>query len=339
MTGRKLFITNAPAFYKLRLYHSIATRRPIFVIFLNNSCPTYNYDFTHGTPTFPHITLEGNIFQKTIALLHLIRKEYFDEAILGGWNNMYYWIASYAISRHKLALALESSFKSSSSKGIKALGKRIFLRRMNKVYASGPDQLELARRLNYKRNATITGGVGLITPPLSYECRAKKIKRGARDFLFVGRLVKQKNLETLIKVFHQLPDLKLHIVGYGKLEDSIKLTASNNLVFHGAINNVDLWQFYTQMDALVLPSLSEPWGLVVQEALAYGMPVILSDKVGCASQVMLPDFGEIFSSSSTAELRNAIIRLSQPARYHQCIRALQSYNYIQAERQQVESYL
>ena len=42
---------------------------------------------------------------------------------------------------------------------------------------------------------------------------------------------------------------------------------------------------YAEYDILILPSLSEPWGLVVEEALYYGMPVIISDRVGCRSEV------------------------------------------------------
>jgi glycosyltransferase involved in cell wall biosynthesis len=71
--------------------------------------------------------------------------------------------------------------------------------------------------------------------------------------------------------------------------------AKPNIKFTGAINNKDLPSYYQRADVFILPSLSEVWGLVVEEALNNGTPVMVSDRVGCAEEIISNDNGVVFS--------------------------------------------
>jgi len=115
-------------------------------------------------------------------------------------------------------------------------------------------------------------------------------------FLYVGRLSKEKNLEFLIKSF-QLVVLKdksseLIIVGDGNQKDFLANLVKNlglikNVRFLGSKSSKDLVSEYYGATCLVLPSISEPWGLVVNEALMYGCPVIVSSNCGCVPELVI----------------------------------------------------
>ena len=112
----------------------------------------------------------------------------------------------------------------------------------------------------------------------------KKQISNAFTFLFVGRLVSYKNVEHLIQQFNinfSDKDAALNIIGDGDqgryLSDKY---TSEKVIFMGEKFNQELTAEYFSASCFVCPSLSEPWGLVVNEALSAGLPVIASKEVG-----------------------------------------------------------
>jgi glycosyltransferase involved in cell wall biosynthesis len=112
----------------------------------------------------------------------------------------------------------------------------------------------------------------------------------------VARLVPIKNLNNLLKAWKLVEtkktNYKLVIIGDGPEFDTLnklKLDLEmETVVFLGAIPNTDIPTYFFNANAFILPSLSESWGLVVNEALAAGLPVLLSDKIN-ASKSLLRD--------------------------------------------------
>jgi len=112
--------------------------------------------------------------------------------------------------------------------------------------------------------------------------------RSDNTILFVGRLVPQKNVQLLIKAFATLIDegyqYQLRIVGEGPEEENLEnlcqqLEVQNEVSFLGRLNENDLNREYDTATCLVLPSKHEGWGLVVIEAMAHGIPVVVSNAV------------------------------------------------------------
>ena len=107
-------------------------------------------------------------------------------------------------------------------------------------------------------------------------------------FLFVGKLNKIKDPLLLLNAFERLNDIKARLifVGSGPLEDELKGRASKNnmIIFLGFQNQKQMPVCYRLADVLVLPSRGpyETWGLVVNEAMACGLPILSSDKCGCS---------------------------------------------------------
>lgn len=98
-------------------------------------------------------------------------------------------------------------------------------------------------------------------------------------FGYLGRLVAHKQVEKIIQALPE--DCELHIVGDGEERTKLEIMARcKKVVFHGKAFGDEKIKILHSIDCLVLYSAYEPWGLVVNEALASGIPVIVSDKVG-----------------------------------------------------------
>ncbi|WP_289086038.1 glycosyltransferase family 4 protein [uncultured Sulfitobacter sp.] len=104
--------------------------------------------------------------------------------------------------------------------------------------------------------------------------------------LFCGRLSREKNLFHLVEAYHQLDDERksLIFVGDGELRQSlqhyVEELGARSVYFFGFQNRDQIVKYYTISDLLVLPSVRETWGIVVNEAMCFGLPVIVSIQVG-----------------------------------------------------------
>lgn len=276
-----VIVTHLPAFYKINLYNEIAKKKRILVFYVSTSSDIRNTDFTSGKMNFEYKILNNQSFEKRKGfksarkLLAELKKIEFSKILVGGWDLIEFWAVVFRYSK-KAALTLESSLNESVSSGLKGFIKKLFVIRVQLCFASGNEHVKLLESLNFKGEVRITRGVGIIK-----KGRAEKFepKEYSARFLFVGRLSAEKNIEWLIDQFKGRKET-LSIVGYGPDENLLKMQAGSNVSFLGAVSNENLSRIYMEHDFFILPSLSEPWGLVVEEALYNSIPVIVSDKCG-----------------------------------------------------------
>ncbi|HET9058227.1 MAG TPA: glycosyltransferase family 4 protein [Chitinophagaceae bacterium] len=161
------------------------------------------------------------------------------------------------------------------------------------------------------------------------------IKESDVVFLFAGKLEPKKNLELLITAFQQITreNAWLIVVGNGILEQILKLSAKDNkrIIFLPFQNQTKMPVVYRLGNVFILPSRgpSETWGLAVNEAMACGRPVIVSDKCGCAADLVKNGKnGFIFNSTSVSELTAAMnFFLNNPEKIR--VFGKVSYTYIQ----------
>jgi glycosyltransferase involved in cell wall biosynthesis len=135
-------------------------------------------------------------------------------------------------------------------------------------------------------------------------------------FVSVAKIQEKKRPIDLLKAFSTvsgiLPAARLVYVGDGpqrrELEaEIVSRGMSDRVTLAGFVNQEMIPQFYAAADCAVLPSDSgETWGLAVNEALASGMPVIVSDMVGCAPDLVSGSEGRVFPFADTAALASAM---------------------------------
>jgi glycosyltransferase involved in cell wall biosynthesis len=172
------------------------------------------------------------------------------------------------------------------------------------------------------------------------------LKPGRPVILFAGKLIPRKRCADLVEAFLQLtrsralePDPYLLIVGNGeelfKLEGRAKETHQGDIRFLGFRNQSELPPFYDLCNVFVLPSVDEPWGLAVNEAMNAGRPIIVSDRVGCQKNLVLDGVNGLVIKAgdvhSLAQSLRALLARFQAAQAMgaESLRIIQEYNFEQ----------
>lgn len=330
-----IIITNIPAFYKIRMYNEVNKRIKLLVIYTDFNDSDRNKDFITGEMEFDYKILEGNTCQKIRKAIEIVKSTVYDELILGGWDHPVLWALAFCCPKVKNSFFIESSYLESQVTGFKGFIKSLFVRRLSKIYASGKSQRKITDDLGFKGETIITKGVGVFNyiPQPSYVMRTL-----VKNFFYVGRFVEVKNLKFLISVFNELPQYNLHLAGFGEQETELKAMAKENIHFMGAVDNQKLSTIYQQMDVFVLPSKVEPWGIVVEEALNNGLPVLISDRVGCAEEIIDERYGLIFHYDNSEALKAAIARMSNLNYYNELRNNISLLDFESIEKAQIECY-
>ncbi|AYO57050.1 hypothetical protein CO230_02235 [Chryseobacterium sp. 6424] len=338
MIYNKIIITNLPAFYKINLFNKIAEKEKIFVVFTGRTAELRNNDFfKKELIRFNYIDLrDKSKIRRHLFLLKLFYTVNYKELILGGWDESLLWMAAFISPKKKNSVLVESSIYESKTKGVKGKIKSFFLKRAHCAYVSGRSQIQLLKALGFSGAIKKTKGVGLfnIQPQPSFERREM-----VKNFLYVGRLSPEKNLPDLIRCFNELPNLNLHIVGFGPLDKDLKAIALQNIKFHGSVNNQQLHLYYQDFDVFILPSTSEVWGLVVEEALNNGMPVIVSNKVGCVEEVVIDHYnGLVFNVDVKYSLQDTILQMTELNIYNRLRYNISTMDFSKIATEQVKVY-
>lgn len=137
-----------------------------------------------------------------------------------------------------------------------------------------------------------------------------------KTILYVGRLIERKGVKYLLEAFKQLEDkynnLKLVIVGEGDQENSLKKQATGNVTFTGKIDNNKLKNYYQKANIVVVPStddgMGDPWVFVINEAMSYSKPVVATNAVGAAYD-MIDGNGFIVDQKNPDQLASAIEKI------------------------------
>jgi glycosyltransferase involved in cell wall biosynthesis len=138
-------------------------------------------------------------------------------------------------------------------------------------------------------------------------------------FLYVGRLSGEKNVDGLLTEWTRYREQggawSLVIVGAGPETGPLKAIASasvfaKDIYFAGHRTFRELPSFYALAECFVLPSTREPWGLVVNEAMASGLPVLVSSRCGCAEDLVESGKnGFVFDPSKEGALATLLRRM------------------------------
>jgi len=131
--------------------------------------------------------------------------------------------------------------------------------------------------------------------------------------LTVSYLKKMKGIEYLIQAFNELKleleNAILIIIGVGEEEKRLKSLAQDNkdIYFIGYKNGIEKSKWYAIADLFVLPTLHDAWGLVVNEAMYFGLPIITTTAAGCSE--IIKDNGFIIPPGDKVKLKEAVKKI------------------------------
>lgn len=152
--------------------------------------------------------------------------------------------------------------------------------------------------------------------PLRAPAKAKLGLTGRRVILYVGKLIPKKRPMDLLLAYdilrRRMPDLALVYVGDGPLravlEDYISRQQLTDVRITGFVNQTDMGRYYALGDVLAMVSgAGETWGLAVNEAMNFALPLVLSDLTGCADDLVRPGRnGLVFPTGDVGALADAL---------------------------------
>jgi len=336
-----LIINNCPSFYKINLYNELAKHCKIHVVFVGKTNQVVINNSYQDDIHFPFDILSLVQIEKRYRLLSLFKllkiccKYNFKKIIYGGYSDVEERLFLFLTSKRKNCLQFESSILESKVTGLVSIIKKVFFSRISIAMPSGNMQLAVFEALNFKGRIIETKGVGIFNKSLI--ARAENNTDTKLRYLFIGRLIPLKNLEFLIRVFNQLQK-PLTIVGTGVLEEYLKSISSSNITLTGFVNNHVIHELYTSHDLFILPSISETWGLVVEEAIYFGLPVLVSESVGCQQEMVIqPNTGCVFTPTDKNSLLEAIERIEANIDFYR--QNCNSFDFEKRDKIQVEAYL
>lgn len=288
-----VYLTNTPSFYKLNLCQRLGEEglKGLLVFYgygaeaVNtelNDPARWNFDFRFLNDGDSNTRSRFATFR---ALLKLMRGIKARNVIYSGWLSPEYNLYSFLSRRRRNVMTVESTIYESSVNGMKGWLKRLIVGRMSRALPSGAPHFELLSRLGFSGESSLTGSVGIFHKP--GRPTLPHVPKGECRYLYVGRLIECKNLEFLVEEFVK-SGKRLTIAGDGHLRSRLEEIANgcDNIEFVGFVDNSLIQELYSRHDIFVLPSSSETWGMVVEEALYAGLPVIVSDRVGSGSEMV-----------------------------------------------------
>ena len=239
-----------------------------------------------------------------------IRSGKYDAIWMHGYNHAYYFIA-YLAAKSK---GLPIFFRGETHCGLKrtkwrALAHNFFVR----IFFKNIDaflSIGTANALYYKSNGVSNEKIIMVPYSVDNQRFIEEVKESVdtREFtredlgipsgmpiiLFASKFTERKNPADLITAASILRDrgyiFCLLMVGSGELEDQLRTMVSSleipHVIFTGFINQTKLPEIYAFSDMFVLPSSQEPWGLVINEAMCAGLPIIASSEVGCINDLV-----------------------------------------------------
>jgi len=339
---RLVIVTEIIAPYRIPVFNALANRRELdlHVVFLSETDPSvrewliykneihFNYDVL---PSWRRRLGKYNVLinRQVCSTLNRIRP---DAVLCGGYSYLTSWQAAYWARTHRVPLLLWSEStaldKRQRHRPVEFL-KAQFLHMCRAFIVPGISSYKYLQDFGIpdQRIFTAPNAVDITLFSTSVnDARRNQMQVRARCslplryFLYVGRLVKTKGVFELLEAYAQIDTkirAKVGLVFVGDGEDRAELTerasriVSGTIQFTGFVHREGLSDFYALADALIFPTHSDTWGLVVNEAMSCGAPVIVTSVAGCVADLVQDGWnGFVISPQDRTQLAAAMARLA-----------------------------
>lgn len=342
MKVKLVVLTEIVSPYRIPVFNALAAREDIElqVIFLAETDPTQReWKVYKEEIKFPYLVLpswrrryRGRNILLNRGLSAVLKQLAPDVMLCGGYNYLASWQALAWARKNRvpfLAWIESTSRDARSNHRWIELFKKKFISRCDAFVVPGKSSTEYVQSFNISpANIFVAPNAVDIAyfSQKSAEARAaehlyrQKLGLPERFFLYVGRLVKEKGVFDLLTAYGRLPhkirnETGIVFVGNGPARHELMRQASEIscgiVKFPGFVQREDMPFYYGLAEACLLPTYSDPWGLVVNEAMACGLPIIITDVAGCVADLVEDQWnGLIVPSRRPSQLTAAMQRIA-----------------------------
>lgn len=319
-----IVIHNHPIHYKDALFSELSKRGMNFQVIFLAASSRFRKSVPEPLPYNCKVAYDGN-YESLPQLLsaHFVWRQLEkcdpDVVIISGYIDLAAWVAWLWAEMKKKPKVFwsESNQYDRPRTRWKEYIKRLYVRRFQVAHVYGESNKRYLTSLGMPERSVLVGRATVDLSASTCILRKAAAKTGPKTLLYLGRFSTEKNVGFLIEAFarftrrHTEHMVKLALAGYGSLEPSIRervadLGLQHIVEFWGYADRLDVPQMLQASDILVLPSVSETWGLVVLEAMLCGIPVMVSTNCGCAADLVSPETGWTFDPTDEDELASLI---------------------------------
>lgn len=295
-----LLLTNIPAPYRIPVFNRVAhvLGDDFLVVFCAGNEPNRSWDV--GPFSFRHEYLKENMNVSRGAFVHnnrdvfgVLRRFRPDVVITTGFNptSLYAW--GYFVLLGKSHIPMTDGWElSERGLGFKhRLVRRMVFRTSKAFIGAGKKSLELYKSYGVSESELFQSH--LCIDNLRFIAQSQNTER-SYDLMFSGQMIERKMPDFFIDVATKVKELKervrVLIIGDGPLKDKMltKLTERDiPFDYAGFVSQSELPRYYNRAKILLFTSSNDPWGIVANEALASGTPVITSPESGAADDLVI----------------------------------------------------
>ena len=295
-----LFITNLPSPYRVQFFNEMGKKTELTVVFEAKRWDKQKFDWIDNYD-FNAIFLanENPTLRSSYEIVNIISKNKFDFIFLGGYSNYTTIIAIFKCRFEHIPYIIEiDGGIPKKSRWYKKIVKDFLVKKAAYVFSTNKygDELFIDNGINRNRIirypfSSVSNDMILREPVSAEEKIALKKELGIYEekiVLYVGQFVHRKGIDVLVKSMHGFDaNIGLYLVGDNipqEYEELIRSESHTHVI--GFLKKDNLAKYYMASDLFVLPTREDVWGLVVNEAMAYGLPVITTDMCGASSEML-----------------------------------------------------
>jgi len=235
--------------------------------------------------------------------------------ICSGWMDKgYVKIVGSFKKRIPTIIALDNHWTGKLKQRIMQVSSPLYVRKnFTHAWVAGEPQAVYARKLGFKEDKLLDGFYSADTTFFKAQFQKNQAAKSAnfpKTFLYVGRYIPHKGIYDMWEAFLSLKeekknDWKLLCVGAG--DDYEKRVMHEDITHYGFVQPKELSEIIAKAGVFILPSHFEPWGVVVHEFAAAGMPLLLSEEIGAASAFLKQgENGMLFKAKQANEIKRVM---------------------------------
>ena len=321
-----VFLTYIPSPYRVSFFNELSKYTDLSVVYYTNLklnlgwkdenlVQGYNYTYLNESPK-----IKGYL-----ELFKVLKKNKKNIIVVGGYAMIPEIIAIFYMKIFRIKFILNSDGGFITRGFFKTIFKKILISSPSYWLSSGVNTTKTLINYGANRNnvfeyhfTTLFKSEVLLEVTAEAEIKELRLKYNLKPnipyLVFVGQLIHRKGLDILIDAFRNIkyPNTELLLIGDGdKLNDLRKSVMESNLEdkihFLGKMSKDNVLEYLRLSDVFVFPSREDIWGLVLNEAISNGLPVVSTKQVGASFSLIKNNLnGFIIDSESSKQLSDSI---------------------------------